>query len=103
MAKLTLQADPTFTVGVPFPVAGGPSVEVRLTFRHRTKRQLEAFIAERAERSDVDTFLDMVTAWDLADEMNRANVEELLDNRIGVALAVFQAYIDELTKARTKN
>lgn len=103
MPRLTLKADPTFTAKVAIPVAGGPAAEVAFTFRHRTKTALAAFFESREGRTDVDLFMDMVVGWDLADEFNRDNVGTLLENRIGTAVATFQAYLEALTAHRAKN
>jgi hypothetical protein len=103
MSRFSLKADPTFTASVDFPVAGAEPVPVKLTFKHRTKAQLDEWLVARAERSDIDSFMDMVVGWDLADEFNGANVALLLDNHIGVAVATWRAYIDELTAARRGN
>ena len=103
MAKFAIKAEPTFDVKVWFPVAGGESVDVLLTFKHRTKTQLDEFIKTRPDVSDVDSFLDMVKGWDLSDSFTRENVEMLLDNHIGVALATYKGYIDELMRHRAKN
>jgi hypothetical protein len=103
MAKFALKADPTFVAAVAFPVAGGDSVDVKITFKHRTKTALEDFIEKRDGRNDADMFMDMCAGWDLDDEFSRANVETLLENRMGVAVAVYRAYIDELVKHRAKN
>lgn len=103
MAKLSLNPAPTFKAKVGVPVAGGGAVDVEFTFRHRTKKQLEEFIQGRADQQDVDTFMAMVLGWDLEDEFNQANVERLLDNYIGAALATYKAYLEELVKAKEKN
>jgi len=104
MAKITLVAAPTFNWPVPIPVAGGESVPVEFTFRHRTKTQLDEFIKSRAEKSDVDSFLDMVVAWPgFVEEFNRENVELLLQNHIGTALQTYHIYVTELLGARLKN
>lgn len=103
MAKFKLVANPTFKAKVGIPVAGGEHVEVEFTFKHRTKTALEEFIASREKQSDVDTFLEMVSGWDLADEFNKENVETLLENYIGAALETFRVYLDQLVQARLKN
>lgn len=103
MSKFALKAEPTFKAKVPFPVHGGVSVDVVLTFRHRTKVALDEFLSTREARSDVASFLDMVIAWELADEFNEANVALLLDNHIGVAVATYRAYVDELLAHRRGN
>ena len=103
MAKLTLKADPTFQSKVSIPVAGGDPVEVVFTFKHRTKSGLDEFIKSRAGVSDVDSFMDMVEGWELDDKFTKENVELLLENRIGTALATYRKYVDELVQAKLGN
>jgi hypothetical protein len=103
MAKLRIDPAPTFNADVDVPVAGGASVPVQMTFRHRTRDELDEFIKGRANKTDDQSFMDMVVGWDFEDEFSEENVRRLLQKRIGVALATFHKYIDELTKAREKN
>ena len=103
MAKLSLVANPTFKAKVGVPVAGGESIDTVFTFKHRTKDDLDEFIKTRADKSDAESFLDMVSGWDLQDEFTPENVETLLQNYIGTGLAAFRVYIDELIGAREKN
>lgn len=103
MAKFTLKAAPTFNAKVGFPVAGGDAVDVLVTFKHRTKTALDEFMKSRNDHGDVDSFMEMVVGWDLTDEFNEENVRTLLENHIGVALATYKTYIDELVQHRAKN
>jgi len=103
MAKLKLVANPTFAAEVGIPVAGADPVPVQFTFKHRTKTALDAWIGARADKNDADSFMEMVEGWDLEDEYNRANVDLLLENYIGVALATYRTYINELVQAKLKN
>jgi Phage tail assembly chaperone len=103
MAKLTLVAAPTFKSKVGVPVAGGAPVEVEFTFRHRTKTELEAFVKSRADKTDVESFMDMVTGWELEDAFGAESVALLLENYIGAAIATYRAYMLELVEAREKN
>jgi hypothetical protein len=103
MAKLTLAANPTFKAQVAVPIPGDEPAMIELTFRHRTKTALDEFIKSREDKSDTESFMQMVSGWDLADEFNKENVEVLLENRIGAALAAYRAYIDQLISGRTKN
>lgn len=98
-----LKADPTFTIKVEFPVAGKPSVPVDVTFKHRTGKELDAWRQESEGRPAVDVFMECVIGWGLTEEFTRENVEILLDNHIGVQMAVYVAYITELTKHKEKN
>ena len=103
MAKFALTANPTFSAKVGFMPAGGEPVDVLLTFKHRTKTALAEFRVVLLDRDDVTNFLDMVNGWDLLDEFNRANVELLLENHIGVAVATYKAYFEELQQHRRGN
>lgn len=101
--KLKLVAEPTFKALVNIPVAGCDAVPVMFVFKHRTKDELDEFIKTRADKSDSESFLGMVSGWDLEDEFTPENVETLLQNHIGTALATFRVYVDELVGARVKN
>jgi Ca2+-binding EF-hand superfamily protein len=102
--KLTLQAKPTFSADVGIQVAGEEKpVKVRMTFKHRTRTELAKFVQERDGKVDAETFLDMVVGWELEDQLTRENVELLLENYGGAAVATYRAYFDELMAARRGN
>lgn len=103
MAKLSLKANPTFPAKVAIPVAGAAAVLVELTFRHRTKTELGEFVASRESATDVDSFMAMVTGWELEAEFNRENADELLQNYIGAGVCTYAAYLQELTKSKSGN
>lgn len=105
MAKLKLTAEPTFVAKVPVPIAGtdAPSVEVSMTFRHRTKTDLDAWVKTRDNRSDLESFLEMVVGWELEEEFNSDSAKQLLENYIGTGLATFLVYMEQLVKAKAKN
>lgn len=103
MAKLKLTANPTFKAKVPVPIAGDAAVDVEMTFKHRTKAALDKWISSAEGRSDVASFMDMVEGWELEDEFNEANVVLLLENYIGVGVAVLRTYVEQLVQAKAKN
>lgn len=103
MAKLKLIAEPTFRAKVGIPTAGGEAIDVEMTFKHRTKTQLDEFVNSRADKPDSESFMEMVTGWELPDEFNRENVDLLLENYIGAALATYRVYIDQLVQAKLGN
>lgn len=103
MGKLALVAAPTFVAKVGIPVAGGPPVDVAMTFRHRTKKQLEEFTTSRADKTDTESFMAMVAAWELEDPFTEDSVDLLLQNYIGAAVATYAAYLRELVEGRAKN
>lgn len=103
MAKLKLIANPTFEVAVPIPVHGGESVPVKFTFKHRTKTALKEWQESLRGKQDADVILEMVEAWEFDDELNRDNVEQLLDNYAGATMAILTTYLQEISQARVKN
>jgi hypothetical protein len=103
MAKLQLKAAPTFQAKVGIPAAGGAVTDVLMTFKHRTKSELDEFIKGRVGKTDVESFMEMVTGWELEDEFNAENATLLLENYIGTAQATFFQYVDELVQAKRKN
>lgn len=103
MAKLKLIANPTFTTKVAIPVAGGDAIPMAFTFKHRTRTELDAFGKGLAQQSDADAFLEMLTGWEFDEEFNKENIELLLQNYQGAAMAVYDTYKNELVKAKVKN
>jgi hypothetical protein len=103
MAKLKLVANPTFIAKVGIPIAGADAADVVFTFTHRTKTQLDEFVRSRSEKADVDSVMEMTSGWDLEDPFTRENVETLLENYIGAAIAIFRVYVDQLVKAKLGN
>jgi hypothetical protein len=103
MSRLQLKAAPTFKAVVQIPVAGGASVPVEFTFKHRTKSELDEFFKTRADQTDLQGFTAMVCGWDLEDVFSPENAALLLENYIGAALATYRVYIDELVRAKLGN
>ena len=103
MAKLSLDAKPTFTAKVGIPVAGSVPVSVEFTFKHRSRDDLNVFLNEAEKRTDEQTMMAMVDGWELDDEFNEANMKRLMQSYIGSTMAVVEAYIAELTQAKRKN
>lgn len=102
MAKLTLNANPTFKAKVGIPVPGSDELaEVEFIFQHRTRDELDKWMGESAE--DLQKVLEMATGWDLPDKFNEANVKTLLQNYFGAAAAIVTGYLSELMKAKKGN
>ncbi|MBI4291326.1 MAG: hypothetical protein HY661_07605 [Betaproteobacteria bacterium] len=101
--KLKLIANPTFKATVGIPIAGGDPVQIEFTFKHRTKSALDEFVKSRADKGDAESFMAMVEGWELEDEFNAENVELLLQNYAGSALATYRVYIEQLIQARLGN
>lgn len=103
MAKLTLNPAPSFSAEVSIPLHGGGEAPVKMTFKHRTKTEMEDWRKSIGDKSDPVVILEMVTGWELDDELNLENVERLTENYAGSAMAILKKYVDEITQARLKN
>lgn len=103
MPKLKLIPDPTFKAKVAIPVKGGESVDVMLTFKGRTRDEMKEFTESRKDKTDLETFNEMVTGWDLDDAFTPENVERLLQNYIGAGVAAYMVYIAEHYKHKAGN
>lgn len=101
MSKLKLVANPTFKSVVAIPTAGAAPSDVEFTFRHRTRDALKEFLDKQAD--DVDAVLQMACAWDLEEAFDKNSVETLVQNHLGATKAIFDKYMDELTKGRLGN
>jgi hypothetical protein len=103
MAKLTLDPAPTFSAPVPIPIHGGEPVSVSMTFRHRTKTEINEWRDTLSDKEDADAILDMIVGWELDDELSRENVVRLTENYSGSTMAILRTYLAEITQARIKN
>jgi len=110
MAKLALKAAPTFKAQVEIPVAGVKPVKMEFTFRHRTRKELDVYLADlRAKQAEggnadeVAAVMDVAIGWENDEPFNAENVGEFLDSYHKAAWAIGNAYITELMQAREGN
>lgn len=103
MAKLSINAKPTFKAKVDIPVHGSESEKVEMTFKHRTKAEIDEFIRTREDKTDAETFMDMVVGWEFEEEFCLKSVETMLQNYIGAGLATYRTYVDEIVKVKLGN
>ena len=96
--KFKIQANPTFNTKAPIPVPGADSVKIDFTYIHRTRKEFKAYMEAMTQddgKDDIDLVMETISGWELTDEFNRENVEELLENYHGAARAIIDTYIDE--------
>lgn len=104
MAKLTLKAKPTFKAKVAIPTPGEEEFDpVEFTFKHRTRDEMDEYLKSVNELKDAALIMSVASAWELADEFNEKNLNDFSQDYIMAPNAVFEKYLDELVKARTKN
>lgn len=104
MAKLKLNPNPTFKAKVEIPVPGEAPVKVEFTFKHRTREEVQQLLEKLDETEhDVELVMKVASGWELLDDFNAENVRLLVDNYIASPKAIFEAYLQALTGARSKN
>ena len=103
MAKIKLDADPTFACDVNIPVPGNGTTPVKFTFKHRTRKGVVEWLEQDKEANDVAMVEAVATGWELDDTFNAENIAKLCDNYAGAGFAIVQTYLEELRGARAKN
>jgi hypothetical protein len=104
-SKLTLKANPTFTAEVKIPVPGGAPEAVKVTFKHKTQKQLEEFSTGEGakDRKDDQTVLEIASGWDIEAPFTADSLNEFFQNYHGAAKAIVTTYMAELTQVRLGN
>lgn len=103
MAKIKLEADPTFKASVPVPIPGAGSQPVEFTFKWRTRSDVVKWMDAMKDKADAEVIFDTATAWELDDAFTLENVQKLCDVYAGAGCAFVETYLNELRGARTKN
>ena len=102
---LKLNPDPTFVAQVSITVPGKVKPEsVKMTFKYRSKKELNDFWEGNKGRDDADVLMDIVESWDGIDaEYTKENVEKFLDNYPTSGREIGLAYSKLLLESRAKN
>lgn len=108
MAKIKLQliANPTFKANVPIPIPGGNPVNVQFTFKHRNKDELQEFFdALKDNKEDIELIMAMASGWELDEPFDKDNIEMMITQYVGSAVAILETYISHATGSvhRAKN
>lgn len=101
--KFSLKPNPTFKRDVEIPVPGEKPAKLNFVFRHKTRNELKEFVDSLADREDIDTVMDVACGWGIDESFDEDNVEVLLQNYPGSALAIINAYLNEVSGARKGN
>lgn len=108
MAIFKVKPDPTFVGKVKIPQAGAEPAEISVTFKHKTREEMDDFLA-RASKSkgkdqDMVLLMEIMGGWSGVDtDFSEAAVNHVITNYQGAIVAIMDAYIGELTQARRKN
>jgi hypothetical protein len=103
MAKLKLNPDATFKAKVAIQAPGSGVDPVEFTFKHRTRDEMDEFLKSASDLRDAALIMEMAVGWELVDAFTAENVNRLAQNYITAPQAIFEAYLEELVKARRKN
>ncbi len=128
MSKIKLGARPkNFTRVVSFPMLDGTTGKIEVTYRYRTRSEFGAFIdklvdaagatkpanaeekfsmadlMDKTAGANADYLLDVVDAWNLDEDLNRANVQQLSDELPAAVNAIMEAYRAAITEGRLGN
>lgn len=127
MAKIKLGNTPkTFNRTVTVEMLDGTKGSVDCTFRYRTRVEFGAFldslfkdagvkapdadekvaIAElmaRTRDTNADYLLQVLDGWNLDDELNKDNLQQLCDEFPGVANSIMETYRTQISEGRRGN
>lgn len=100
--KLKLGALPDFKLPVKFQMINGDEAEVIFTAKHRKAKEIqEVFHTEGLK--DFDFVKEICSGWNLEEEFNDENIEELVSLFPASVLALTNAYMQALAGQRAKN
>lgn len=127
MAKIRLGSAPkTFTRSITVDMLDGTKGSIECTFKYMTRTQFGAFldgvfkdagvkptdddakvaIAElmaRTRDTNADYLLQVLDGWNLDDELNKDNLQQLCDEFPGVANSIMESFRVSVTEGRAKN
>ena len=125
--KIKLGARPkSFTRVVKFPLLEGGEGSIECTFKYRTRSEFGVFIdalvesagakpkddgekfsmeelMERTAGQNAKYILDVLEAWNLDEDLNQANVQQLADEYPAAASGIMEAYRTACVEGRSGN
>lgn len=127
MAKIKLGSRPkSFTRVVKFPMLEGGEGSIECTFKYRTRSEFGVFIdalvesagakpkedgekfsmeelMERTAGQNAKYILDVLESWNLDEDLNQANVQQLADELPAAAAAIMETYRTACVEGRLGN
>lgn len=127
MAKITLGKRPaSFKKTVSFPMLDGTTGTIDISYRYRTRKEFGLFIdelmaaageskrpddekfsmaelMEKTAGSNADYVLKVVTGWNLDEDLNHDNVQQLADELPAAVNAIMETYRIAITEGRLGN
>ena len=126
MAKIKLGSRPkNFTRLVKFPMIEGGIGSIECVFKYRTRSEFGVFIDELMEAAgkkdaesdkfsmaelmektagaNADYVLDVLEGWNLDEDLNKSNVQQLADEIPAAVNAIMETYRTAITEGAAKN
>lgn len=127
MAKIKLGNTPkNFKKTVTFPLLDGGKGSIEITYKYRTRKEFGLFIdklmeaagevkrpddekfsmaelMEKTAGSNADYVLQVVDAWNLDEDLNNVNVQQLSDELPAAVNAVMETYRIAITEGKLGN
>ncbi len=128
MARIKLGATPkSFKRTVTVDLLDGTKGSIECDFIYRTRTEFGQFldeifkdagvkpaasedekvvieeVMERTRDTNADYLLRVLQGWNLDEELNKANLQQLCDEFPGVANAIMESYRTSVSEGRTKN
>lgn len=127
MAKIKLGATPkTFKRTVTVDMLDGTKGSIECDFKYRTRTEFGAFLdgifkdagvkptdddakvaieslMAKTRDTNADYLMQVIDGWNLDEELNKANLQQLCDEFPGVANSIMEIYRTAVTEGRAKN
>jgi hypothetical protein len=100
--KLVLGALPDFKLPIEFVMINGEKATITFTAKHRKSKDIQE-ILQRDSMSEAEFIKELCVAWDLEEEFNDENIEELCGLFPSSVLSLTNEYMKALAGQRTKN
>lgn len=94
---------PDFPLDVKFRLPNGTEAEIKFTVKSLKASEVQELYTKAGEGTGAEFISALATGWNLEDEFNEANQNELVDSYPAVVLALVSAYMEALAGYRTKN
>lgn len=100
--KFVLGKLPDFDLPVDFVMVNGDESRIVFKARHKSAEEIQA-LYNREDVRDGDFILELASGWNIEDEFNKENVDELIKYYPSAAFALSQTYMRALAGQRVKN
>lgn len=93
---------PDFNLPVKFNLPNGEEAKIEFTVKSLKATEVQEVYANCSDSSGSEFITALASGWNLDDEFNEANQNELVDLYPAVAMALVQAYMEALAGHRVK-